>query len=634
MPELLGALVAESYDEARYRSVLDLLVASAPEEAWELLSAVDQHYRRGRVKAVDYRAVNAHLLGLLLGSMRRPQGSVPLQETVPIDAPDGIEASDVIDASEVIGAPDVIDSVEPVQLQAPLAREDASADFPFVGGLLRDRYRIVGILGRGGCGTVFEAVDQFRIGGDAERRVAVKVLHASVSGRPEWLSALVREFQNAQSLAHPNIVRVYDFDRDGKTAYLTMELLRGCTLDRLMSARDGAALDRTFARALIGDIGAALTHAHSRGIVHGDVNPHNIFVTDSGAVRVLDFGSSSREALRDAAAATEADAVVGADAPRRPRYATLRYASCELLAGGIADVRADLFAFACVSYLLLTGKHPFANRTATQARLEGIVPARPAGLARGQWRALREGLHLERDCRPADVEQWVHRLNARASTQSLPPLSTLIVTQPAERRFAFRPAAAAMLLLLLALGLSVPANQRRIADAVAAPQVVAQPRAPQPPARPVTAMPSRPKAAVARAHAAAGPARIELAANMVRLASNEPFARIVVRRSGTLRHVVSFQWRTAPGTARRGADFDAAAARTAYIAAGRRTKSLFIPILADPGRRQPATFYVIIDNAGPGATIGMRTIAMITIPAARRFAALHAKARFAVEQTR
>ena len=638
VPELLSALVADSYDEARFRCVLDSLVASAPEDAWELLSALDQHYRRGRIKVADYRAVNSYLLGLLFRSMRSPGPDVPpapvrsrafrIEETVPIEPVEPIELLVPIEPIQPIQPIEPIVPITPIESSTAVACEDRSVDFPFVGGLLRDRYRIVGILGRGGCGTVFEAVDQYRIGMDADRRVAVKVLHAAVSGRPELLSALVREFQHAQSLSHPNIVRVYDFDRDGQTAYLTMELLRGFSLDRLLSARDGAALDRPFARALIGDIGAALAHAHSRGVVHGDINPHNIFVTDTGAVRVLDFGSSSREGAVDAKA--EADT----DAPGRTRFATLRYASCELLEGGIADLCADVYAFACVAYVLLTGKHPFANRTAIQARLAGVIPPRPAGLARGQWQTLREGLHLEGDCRPADVAQWVRRLNAGAATRSLPPLSTLIAAQPAERRSAFRPAAGAMALLLLTLGLSLPANQRPITPTAAKLPVIVRPGPPRPPVRSLAAKPLPARIPRRVPAAVAGPARIELAANMVRVASNEPFARVVVRRSGGSRGVVSFRWRTAPGTARRGADFNAAAARTAYIAAGRRTKSLFIPIVTDPGRRQPATFYVIIDSASPGATIGRRTIAMITIPAARRRASLDAKARFAVEQTR
>ncbi len=120
---------------------------------------------------------------------------------------------------------------------------------------------------------------------------------------------------------------------------------------------------------------------------------------------------------------------------------------------------------------------------------------------------------------------------------------------------------------------------------------------------------------------------------MIHPAPDEPLVQVVVRRSGGLRGVVSFRWRTAPGTAIRGSDFNAVTARTAYIGAGRRTKDLFIPILTNPARTESATFYVIIDEAGPGATIGRRTIALITLPAPRGRALSATRSRFGVEQT-
>ena len=90
----------------------------------------------------------------------------------------------------------------------------------------------------------------------------------------------------------PNIVRVHEFDRDGGVAFFTMELLSGALLSRVLNARGAVALPRPEALAVIRDIGAALVHAHSRGVVHGDVNPQNIFITNEGDLRVLDFGAA------------------------------------------------------------------------------------------------------------------------------------------------------------------------------------------------------------------------------------------------------------------------------------------------------------------------------------------------------
>ncbi len=159
--------------------------------------------------------------------------------------------------------------------------------------VLRGRYRITNIIGRGGTGTVFEAVDQYRLDiPDIGQRLAVKVLHPAVAERPEVLAELRREFQLLQSLTHPNIVRVHDYDRDGDIAFFTMEFLSGVPLSRALSARHQIPLDRSHAMAIIRDVGAALSYAHANGIVHGDLNPGNIFITDDGAVRVLDFGAS------------------------------------------------------------------------------------------------------------------------------------------------------------------------------------------------------------------------------------------------------------------------------------------------------------------------------------------------------
>ena len=168
-----------------------------------------------------------------------------------------------------------------------------------VGDLLRGRYRIKSVLGRGGMGTVFEAVDQYRLDlPDVDSRVAIKVLHTVVTKRPELLAELRREFLHLQSLSHPNIVRVHEYDRDGDTAFFTMEYLGGLSLGRVLSARRQVALNRPHALTMIRAVGAALAHAHDRRVVHGDLNPGNIFITDDGEVRVLDFGASHTLASR------------------------------------------------------------------------------------------------------------------------------------------------------------------------------------------------------------------------------------------------------------------------------------------------------------------------------------------------
>ncbi|HLZ96741.1 MAG TPA: protein kinase, partial [Steroidobacteraceae bacterium] len=313
-----------------------------------------------------------------------------------------------------------------------------------VGDVLRGRYRVQGLLGRGGMGTVFAAADQYRLdrsGGD--QRIAIKVLHTEIIKRPRLFAELRREFQHLQSLSHPNIVRVHEFDRDGDLAFFTMEYLSGALLSRVLSIADSGALYRPYALAIVRDVGAAIAHAHARGVVHGDLNPANIFITDDGEVRVLDFGASHQ--LHHAPWISEFD-------DQRPiAVATPTFASCQVLEGEVADARDDVYALACVTYALLSGKHPFNDDTALKARSSRRTPNRPPGLTRRQWMTLREGLRFDRERRPSDVRSWLERLNLNEAAPRLPALKYLMEARP-RRGSAMKWSAAAALVACAAAG--------------------------------------------------------------------------------------------------------------------------------------------------------------------------------------
>jgi len=330
------------------------------------------------------------------------------------------------------------------------AAADTSRVAPTVsaGDLLRNRYRLNRVLGRGGMGTVFEATDLFQADvPGVDPRLAIKVLHTQVTQRPRLLAELQREFRNTQSLSHPHIVRVFEFDRDGEVAFFTMELLSGALLSAVLHARAARPLPRAHALTIIRDIGRALSHAHSRGVLHGDLTPHNIFLTNSGEVRVLDFGASHR---------FPSDPWIGpADPP--PHFATREFASCQLLEGHPPEWRDDIYAFACVAYILLTGEYPFRGMTALEARAAHKRPRRPRGLSAAQWRLLRDGLAWDRDSRPADLEAWLARWDFREAGARLPALVTLMRGVP-SRRFAapwLLPAAAVVAVLGVALAVAL-----------------------------------------------------------------------------------------------------------------------------------------------------------------------------------
>src|ERR1700722_17659834 len=166
-----------------------------------------------------------------------------------------------------------------------------------IGQVLRNRYVIEQRLGRGGKGTVFKALDRYRSSlPAAQRYVALKILHAVADGREEMVEALRRELYCAQMLSHRNIVNVFELDRDGDIDFFTMELLEGELLSSVMGRLQPLPMSRPQAWAIIREIGSGLDFAHACNVVHADLKPHNIMITHSGEVRILDFGESSSSA--------------------------------------------------------------------------------------------------------------------------------------------------------------------------------------------------------------------------------------------------------------------------------------------------------------------------------------------------
>jgi serine/threonine protein kinase len=257
-----------------------------------------------------------------------------------------------------------------------------------LGTVLRERFVLEDVIGYGGMSVVYRALDRRREeANDRQDHVAIKLLGGSFRDHPDAFVALQREARRAQTLAHPNIATVYDFDRHEDTPYLCMELLSGQTLDRLMQTR--MPLERV--QTIIRGIAEGLDYAHQRGIVHADLKPSNVFITDRGEVKLLDFGIA-RVISRPGSEETTFDAgQLGALTPP--------YASCEMFEGRAADPRDDVYALACVSYELLTGRHPFDRLPAPDAREAQLTPDPVPELSREQNHALLEGLAFDRVAR-------------------------------------------------------------------------------------------------------------------------------------------------------------------------------------------------------------------------------------------
>jgi hypothetical protein len=257
------------------------------------------------------------------------------------------------------------------------------------GQLLGHRYLLERELGEGGMGVVYFATDQ-DVKGEC---FAIKVLKPEIREHPDSLELLREEVRKTRALHHPNIVGVYSLNSDRSGVYMLMEYLEGKTLSALIDEEFGRGMPLIRAWPLIKDIGAALAYAHDHSVIHSDLKPPNVFVTTSGRAVLMDFGIA--RAVRGHTGRFD-PAVLGALTPA--------YASCEMLEGRPPDQSDDVYAFACVIYEMLTGKHPFDRRTALEARAAGLRPARIASLTRGQNAALARALAYERAKRTISVE--------------------------------------------------------------------------------------------------------------------------------------------------------------------------------------------------------------------------------------
>ncbi|HEY0943141.1 MAG TPA: protein kinase [Steroidobacter sp.] len=276
--------------------------------------------------------------------------------------------------------------------------------------VLRDRYELISILGRGSMGTVYKALDRHRAHLDASARcVAVKVLKQNFKDRPEELAQLEREFHEAQSLSHPNVVGVFDLDRDGDVYFIVMELLEGELLADILKRLDGQPMARHHALAIIASVGAALAYAHRRNVVHADLKPRNIMITSAGEARVLDFGFARDRPLDLHSASGLHEGPVSAPA----------YASVERVNGSDPHPSDDVYSLACIAYELLAGRHPFGGRSAPLARAHGRQPQRIPGLTGKQQAVLQRALLWTRGERRIDVVELLAGLGCGSAPNRL-----------------------------------------------------------------------------------------------------------------------------------------------------------------------------------------------------------------------
>ena len=682
----LDSLANGSCDAEAFVRAMQNRFAADPDGTWEVLSQLDQYYRRGRIQSETFKKIKTSLaesvLGRSFGSPAADNAAVraapPPRDTAV--APEVPAAREVPVTREVPVARDIVAPARVEQTDAHPRREETQSSDSVgelkAGGVLRRRYRIETVVGQSSMGTVFQVLDEFRLEAPGSQRLAVKVLHPAVAKRAELLADLRREFQSLQLLSHPNIIRVFDFDRDGALVFFTMELLTGAPLSRILQARRLIPLERPQALGVLRDIGTAVSYAHRRGVVHGDLNLQNVFITGAGEVRVMGFGASYK--TRQISQTPDLEMTLP--------FSKSTFASCQVLEGERADARDDMYSLGCLAYLLLSGVQPFPKRTAIEARDAKLRLRRPANVSRRQWQALRSALRWEREDRPADVLQWLSDLELGAA-RKLPPFNDLLEPPAAKESKSWLAAgvvAGVAALLFAVYWLVSNRNMLPSIDSTASIRAPANPApqsadtapppaantAPVNPAKPPPATALRPSApistpasheapaavpppaaatshvatappvpapspistpsaastpspaaasstagsrvAVPAAKAAAGASKVELAADTVDVPAGQASAQITVHRKGNLRGETSFTWWTESGTAKPRADFSAVVPQLAYVGDGKSTVSLSIPLSIAP-HAQAKSFYVVIDQTDGGATLGARTLTMVTL---------------------
>ncbi|GAB2511285.1 bifunctional serine/threonine-protein kinase/formylglycine-generating enzyme family protein [Microbulbifer agarilyticus] len=278
--------------------------------------------------------------------------------------------------------------------------------------VIKGRFELDKLLGVGGMGAVYKALDRRKLeASDSDPYVAIKLLNEDFQQHPDAFIALQREARKSQTLAHPNIVTVYDFDREGDRVYMTMEFLEGAPLDQLLRKSTAKGVGHERAESILRDVSQALIYAHSHRIVHSDFKPGNIFVTQKKGAKVIDFGIA--RAVSEGGMANRAGEKTLFDAGTLGAL-TPAYASLEMLRGGEPQPSDDVYALGCVAYELFSGQHPYGKAPADRAFEKKLKPKRIKSLSRRQWRALESALAFRREDRTETVERFVHKFFGKA----------------------------------------------------------------------------------------------------------------------------------------------------------------------------------------------------------------------------
>lgn len=279
---------------------------------------------------------------------------------------------------------------------------------PNQGDVIRDRFVIQKTLGSGGMGAVYRALDLRKHEADDEDAyIAIKLLSGNFQQHEQAFVTMQREAKKTQVLAHPNIVTVYDFDRDGDLIYITMEELIGHALNDYINGKTEKILTLKERYSIVDQIAKGLSYAHSKGIVHSDLKPGNIFICDNGTVKILDFGiarAANEELYRDSFDAGKLGAM------------TFSYASLEMIELKAPHPSDDIYALGIIAYELLGNGHPYNRKDAQHAHEHKLKPQKLPVKNPFLRKCLANTIAIERKDRIADASTFLKKFHRSRTT--------------------------------------------------------------------------------------------------------------------------------------------------------------------------------------------------------------------------